>query len=136
MRRKFVLAIALAVVVVSTTPETAVAAPTRAGGDAAGTHSLGVTVTDDGEALDNISVTVIDKKTGKQVLSGFTDNAGQIDVTLPRGNYEVVAQNQKKTVSLKKDGTETTFTLASDELPKAPASPALIRPDRVAEEWR
>ena len=135
MRRKFVLAIAVAVVVVSTAPGIAVAAPTRAGGDAAGTHSLGVTVTDDdGEALDGIPVTVIDKKTGKQVFSGFTDNAGQIDVTLPRGNYEVVAQSQKKTVTLNKDDTQTTFTLASDELPKAPASPALILPAEVAEE--
>lgn len=68
MRGMFVLAIAVAVVVVSTAPGTAVAAPTRAGGDAAGTHSLGVTVTDDGEALDNISVTVIDKKTGAGLL--------------------------------------------------------------------
>lgn len=70
------------------------------------------------------------------VFSGFTDNAGQIDVTLPRGNYEVVAQSQKKTVTLNKDDTQTMFTLASDELPKAPASPALILPDRVAEELR
>ena len=57
-----------------------------------GTHSLGVGVSSGGDALENVPVTVVNKKTGDKVFSGFTDSAGQIDVTLPQGQYDVVVQ--------------------------------------------
>lgn len=83
-----------------------------------GEHSLGVDVSSEGDALDNVPVTVVNKKTKDQVFSGFTDSAGQISVTLPQGQYDVVAQGQKgKSVNLNK-GQNVSFELNSDERPK------------------
>jgi hypothetical protein len=83
-----------------------------------GSRSLGVSVSSEGDALDNVPVTIINDKTGSQVFSGFTDSAGQVDVTLPQGKYQVVVQGQKtKTVNLNKD-QNVSFELASDERPE------------------
>ncbi|WP_231189240.1 carboxypeptidase-like regulatory domain-containing protein [Haladaptatus sp. DYF46] len=85
----------------------------------AGTHTVSVQVNgDDGDPVADKQVTIINKKTGDQVFTGTTDNAGQINVTLPRGQYEVVAGSQSKQVNLNKD-QDVTFTLPTDELPKA-----------------
>ncbi|MFH5845163.1 hypothetical protein [Haladaptatus sp. CMAA 1909] len=85
----------------------------------AGTHTVSVQVNgDDGDPIADKQVTIINKKTGDQVFTGTTDNAGQIDVTLPRGQYEVVVGSQSKLVNLNKD-QDVTFTLPTDELPKA-----------------
>lgn len=83
-----------------------------------GSRSLGISVSSDGDALDNVPVTIINEKTGSQVFSGFTDSAGQIDVTLPQGKYTVVANGQRaKTVNLNKD-QDISFELNSDERPE------------------
>ena len=83
-----------------------------------GPYTVGVQIDgDDGDPIAGKEVTVINKKTGDQVFSGTTDNAGQIDVTLPRGNYEVVAGSQSKQVNLRQD-TDVALTLPTDELPK------------------
>ncbi|WP_049900454.1 hypothetical protein [Halococcus agarilyticus] len=81
-----------------------------------GPRSLGVTVSADGEALDNVPITVVNDKTNNQVFSGYTDSAGQIDVTLPQGKYTAVAQGQSKKVNLNKD-QNVSFELSSDERP-------------------
>ncbi|WP_152416165.1 hypothetical protein [Halococcus hamelinensis] len=87
-------------------------------GGHSGERSLGVDVSSEGDALDNVPVTVVNKKTKDQVFSGYTDSAGQISVTLPQGQYDVVAQGQKgKSVNLNKD-QNVSFDLNSDERPK------------------
>jgi hypothetical protein len=59
---------------------------------------------------------VIDKNINRQVFSGDTDSAGQIDVTLSQGSYDVVVQGQSKSVNLNKD-QEVSFSLNSAERP-------------------
>lgn len=83
-----------------------------------GSRSLGVTVASDGDALNNIPVTVINEKTGSQVFSGYTDSTGQIDITLPQGKYQVVVNGQQtKTVNLNND-QNVSFDIDSAERPK------------------
>ena len=67
--------------------------------------SLDVDVSSDGEALNNTAVTVINGKTKDQVFSGYTDSAGQINVTLPQGKYTVVTQGKSEQINLNKDST-------------------------------
>ena len=82
-----------------------------------GKYSLSTVVqTEDGDPIANEQVTVMDK-TGETVFTGFTDNAGQINVTLPQGHYDVFVQNQKKHVNLN-DDTTVSFTLSGEELPE------------------
>lgn len=85
--------------------------------DHPGQRSLDVEVSSDGEALDNTAVTIINDKTKDQVFSGFTDSAGQVNVTLPQGKYTVVAQGKSKQTNLNKDQT-VGFELNGDERPK------------------
>ena len=85
-------------------------------GGHSGTRSLGVDVSSDGEALDNVPITVVNEKTENQVFSGYTDSAGQVDVTLPQNKYEVVAQSQSEKVNLNKD-QNVSFELNDDERP-------------------
>lgn len=85
----------------------------------AGSYSLGVTMENDtGEPADSVAVTVVNDKTGEKAFSGFTDNAGQVDVTLPRGEYSVVSKSKEKKVKLQGD-TDATLEVSTDELPKA-----------------
>ena len=96
---------------------TAATAQEHSGGHA-GSRSLGVEVTSGGDTLDNVPVKVVNWKTENQVFSGYTDSAGQVNVTLPQGQYDVVVQNQKyKNVNLNKD-QNVSFNLNSDERPK------------------
>jgi hypothetical protein len=94
-----------------------VSAKENSSGGHSGLRSIGVTVSSDGDALDNVPVTVVNKKTKDQVFSGYTDSAGQVSVTLPQGQYEVVAQGQQsKSINLNKD-QNVSFELNSDERP-------------------
>ena len=92
MRKRRPVAILLAVsLVLSTGVVVAVDAATSAKENEQpdgypGSRSVGVSVSADGDALENVPVTVVDKNTNKQVFSGYTDSAGQIDVTLPQGS--------------------------------------------------
>ncbi|WP_266081188.1 hypothetical protein [Haladaptatus caseinilyticus] len=118
-RIKQLLAVVFAVGLIYSSIGTTVAANAMVDDFCAGTHNLGVLVNgDDGDPVADKQVTVINKKTGDKVFTGTTDNAGQIDVTLPRGQYEVIAGSQSKLVNLNKD-QDITFTLPTDELPKA-----------------
>lgn len=77
----------------------------RPDGGHPGSRSFGISVTSDGEALDNIPVTIVNENTGTQVFSGYTGSAGQVDVTLPQGKYTVTVNGQQtKTVSEQKPG--------------------------------
>ena len=114
--------VAVAVTVVLVVASSAVApgigasAKEHPGGGHSGTRSLGVDVSSDGEALDNVPITVVNEKTDNQVFSGYTDSAGQVDVTLPQNKYEVVAQSQSKKVNLNKD-QNVSFELNDEERP-------------------
>ncbi|SIR73090.1 hypothetical protein SAMN05421858_3482 [Haladaptatus litoreus] len=82
-----------------------------------GIHTLTAVVQNDaGDPLDNETVTV-KNSLGETVFTGYTDSAGQIDVQLSQGKYDVYVQNQHQQVNLNKDRT-VTFTLGQDVLPK------------------
>jgi uncharacterized protein YdeI (BOF family) len=83
-----------------------------------GPSTLGITVTtDEGNPVAGEQVTVINKKTGDEVFAGTTDNAGQINVTLPQGEYDVIVQDQQKKVKLD-ENEDIGFTVKSPDLPK------------------